>query len=154
MSGGLAARGMARSRAAGRRQVRSIIAARAHTGVPNLATKYLAAHGETVADWDGACGELANKIIGPEDDILYVEGAIAWRYHMVPLIRGFVHDAWCEGDALPPRVWLEKMFGNAQVEVSLNGETIYAGPADKFQNRPAAGGAHGVTRPTTLKFEE
>jgi hypothetical protein len=98
----------------------------------NLATKYLREHGETVADWDGICGELASAVMGVADDLLYVEGEIAWRYHMAPLICGLVHDAWCEGDALPPREWLEKMFGEADVEVSLNGDTIYRGAASAF----------------------
>ncbi len=98
----------------------------------NLAKKYLADHGETVADWDGICGELANAVIGPGDSLLYVEGDIQWRFHMVPLIGGMVHDAWCEGDALPPRDWLTKMFGDSHVEVSLNGDMSYEGRACDF----------------------
>lgn len=96
----------------------------------NLVTQYLADRGETTADWDGLCGELADRVIGPRDQILYVEGDIPWRYHMVPLIAGLVHDAWCPGEALPPRAWLRQMFGDgAWVVVALNGDDIYEGPA-------------------------
>lgn len=105
-----------------------------HQLLPNLAAKYLADHGETVADWDGICGELASAVMRPGDSLLYVEGDIAWRFHIAPLMDGLVHDAWCEGDALPPREWLTKMFGDAEVEVSLNGDTIYAGPASEFHD--------------------
>lgn len=99
----------------------------------NLATEYLLAHNETVADYDGICGELANAIMRHEDHSLYVEGDIPWRYHMVCLRDGLVSDAWCEGDALPPREWLVKMFGTgAFVEVSLDGDTIFSGECQDF----------------------
>jgi len=100
----------------------------------NLAAKYLLDRRETVADWDGVCGELANAVMRPGDDMLYVEGDIPWRFHMAPIIAGLVHDAWCPGDALPPREWLAKMFGAAWVEVSMNGDTFYSGPADALPN--------------------
>jgi hypothetical protein len=102
--------------------------------VANLAAKYLRKHGETVEDWDGVCGELADAIIGPDDDIIYVEGEIGWRFHMVPLVGGLIHDAWCEGDALPLRDWLAKMFGASWVEVSQNGDAFYEGLANEFQD--------------------
>lgn len=99
----------------------------------NLATEYLLANNETVADWDGICGELAIAIEQDGDDFLFVEGDIPWKYHMVLLRDGLVHDAWCEGDALAPREWLLKMFGpSAFVEVSLNGDTIFVGPCRDF----------------------
>lgn len=102
--------------------------------VANLAAKYLHEHGETVADWDGVCGELADAIIGPDDDIIYVEGEIGWRYHMVPLIGGLIHDAWCDGDALPLAGWLAKMFGDSWVTVAQNGDDFYEGPASEFKD--------------------
>ena len=111
--------------------------------VENLAAKYLREHGETVEDWDGVCGELADRIIGPDDDIIYVEGEIGWRFHMVPLIGGLIHDAWCEGDALPLTEWLAKMFGPAWVEISLNGDTFYEGRASEFQH----GNVDSATKP-------
>ncbi len=103
---------------------------------PNRAAAFLAARNETVADWEGVCGELANEIIGPDDDIIHVEGEIAWRYHMAALIGGLIHDAWCEGGALPLADWLSKMFGAAEVTVALNGDDIYTGPADEFSLPP------------------
>lgn len=105
---------------------------------PNLAQKFLRDRGETIEDWDGVCGELADAIIGPNDDIIYVEGEIPWRYHMVPLIGGLIHDAWCEGDALPLTDWLAKMFGDSWVEVSRNGEVFYEGSANEFRTGTAA----------------
>lgn len=102
---------------------------------PNLARAYLEKAGETIEDWDGICGELADKVMGAGDDVLYVEGEIGWRYHMVPLIDGFVHDAWCPGDAIPPKAWLAKMFGDSSVEVSLNGDTVYTGLVSNFTDK-------------------
>jgi hypothetical protein len=99
----------------------------------NKAKEYLRANNETVEDWDGFCGSLADEVVG-DGKMLYVEGDIAWRYHMVPLIDGLVHDAWCEGEhAREVADWLRTMFGNAVIELSRSGETIYEGPADKFK---------------------
>jgi hypothetical protein len=101
----------------------------------NLALQYLRRNGQTVADWSGACGELADKI-GTDGDIIHVElpEEFNWRYHMVPLIDGLIHDAWCPGDALPLKEWLAKMWGDAWVTVSKNGDDIYDGPADEFND--------------------
>ena len=102
----------------------------------NLAAKYLRDHGETIEDYDGVCGELSNAIGGESDHMLWVEGDIPWRFHMVLLREGLVHDAWCEGDALPPREWLIRMFGaQAWVEVSLDGDTIFEGSCQDFGRR-------------------
>lgn len=100
----------------------------------NLAIQYLQSHSQTVDDWEGFCGELANAIMRDEDHSLWVEGDIPWKYHMVCLRDGLVHDAWCEGDALSPREWLIKMFGlDAEVDVALDGETIFVGSCRDFQ---------------------
>lgn len=107
----------------------------------NLASQYLETHGQTIEDWDGVCGELANEISQDGDDILYVEGEIPWRYHMVLLRDGLVHDAWCEGDALPITEWLVTMFGStSEVEVSLNGDTIFNGQCMDFRTSPTQRG--------------
>jgi hypothetical protein len=58
---------------------------------------------------------------------------------MVPLIAGLIHDAWCEGPALPLAEWLTKMFADATVTVALHGDDIYAGPADAFCRAGARG---------------
>lgn len=103
----------------------------------NVATEYLKANSETVADWDGICGELANVIARePDDHILYVEGDIGWQYHMVMLRDGRVHDAWCKGDALPVRQWLGIMFGaRAWVELTFDGEDFWQGHIQDFYDR-------------------
>lgn len=103
----------------------------------NLATRYLLEHNETVTDYDGVCGELADAIMQEGDHSLYVEGdgpwILGWVYHMVLLRDGLVHDAWCEGEALTPRDWLIKMFGaKTFVEVSLDGDTIFDGKCKDF----------------------
>lgn len=46
----------------------------------NLASQYLREHNETIEDWDGLCGELANEICRSGDHILYVEGDIYGNY--------------------------------------------------------------------------
>lgn len=103
----------------------------------NLATQHLKTHNETLADYDGFCGELANAIIRDEDHTLWVEGDIPWKYHMVCLRDGLVHDGWCEGDALPPREWLVKMFGpDAYVVVALDGDDFFWGRAEYFTEVP------------------
>lgn len=100
----------------------------------NLAAEYLRANNETLTDYYGFCGELANAIMRHGDRCLYVEGDIPWRYHMVCLRDGLVHDAWCEGDALSPRDWLIKMFGpRAYVVVSLDGEDVFFGLCKDFR---------------------
>lgn len=97
----------------------------------NKAHEYLQAHGETVDDWDGACGELGDKILSPGDAVIYVEGpGCPWRYHMVPLIEGLIHDAWCPGDALPLHEWAYKMFCG-EITIALNGDDIWTGDADE-----------------------
>lgn len=99
----------------------------------NLAAAYLRRHNETVEDWDGICGELADVISNPSDHIIYVEGDMGWKYHMAMVRKGLVHDAWCEGDALSLRQWLEEMFGiNAWVVVAYDGEDIFAGLVRNF----------------------
>lgn len=104
----------------------------------NVATHYLKTFGETTDDYVGCCGELANVLCQKDDHILYVEGdavfVYGWRYHMALLRDGLVHDAWCEGDALPVKEWLIKMFGpDLGVEVSLDGDTIFTGRCKDFE---------------------
>lgn len=101
---------------------------------PNLATAYLQNHCETIDDWEGICGELASAIATKESDaIVYVEGDIGWRYHMVMMRDGVVHDAWCEA-ALPLRDWMIEMFGEqAWIELTINGDDVFAGHVRDFE---------------------
>lgn len=115
----------------------------------NFATEYLRANHETVYDWSGCCGELVSKLEQDGDGVIYIECPLVggrreclenprdsrfWRYHMVLLRDGLVHDAWCKGPALPVREWLVKMFGkNLSVEVSLNGDIIFTGLTQDFE---------------------
>jgi hypothetical protein len=92
------------------------------SAVANLAKVYLEEHGETIDDWDGFCGDLADKVAAPFPDaaMIWVDGEIGhgWRFHMAPEIDGLIHDAWCPGDALPIEEWLATMFGDGWVEVN------------------------------------
>lgn len=105
----------------------------------NLATEYLKQQKETVHDWDGFCGELANEISDKDTDhIIYVEGDIGWKYHMVLFRDGLIHDAWCPGDARPLREWLAEMFGeHAWVELALDGVDFFAGHVRDFIFEPS-----------------
>jgi hypothetical protein len=101
----------------------------------NLATQYLQSQGETVENWDGICGELASAIATRGDDhIVYVEGDIGWRYHMVMMRDGVVHDAWCDAGALHLRDWMVEMFGEqAWVELTIDAVDVFAGHVRDFQ---------------------
>lgn len=103
----------------------------------HLARAYLRSHGQTLEDWDGDCGGLADEVIGSNDHIIYVEPACLWRYHMVPLIAGLIHDAWCDGPPIPIKEWLIRLCGRDEVTVSLDGDDIYTGPANRFKNTNA-----------------
>ncbi len=88
---------------------------------------------ETVADYEGICGELADAVLhlvsasGDEDgQILYIdlEDHPEWRYHMVPVVDGIVHCAWFSDLMLPPSEYVEKAFSGFRVEWSVtNAET-------------------------------
>lgn len=101
----------------------------------NLATQYLARHGETLADYDGLCGELADQVATRKRDrIVYIEGDIGWKYHMVMMRNGIVHDAWCEAGPLPLRDWLVNMFGeHVWIELTIDAKDVFAGHVRDFQ---------------------
>jgi|SRR5215471_2243119 len=107
--------------------------------VPNLARQYLTRHHQKLKDWVGSCGDLANAIATEErDHIVYVAGQIQWKYHMVMMRDGLIHDAWCRGDAVAPREWLIEMFGaNAVITFTLDGDDIYTGKCRDFPNELA-----------------
>jgi len=97
------------------------------------ARQYLKRTNQSLDDYDGICGELANEVMGPNDHIVYVEPACLWRYHMVPFINGLIHDAWCDGPPIPIKEWLIKLCGHDDVTVTIDGEDIYTGPASSFK---------------------
>ena len=101
--------------------------------VVHLAREFLRKRAETVDDWEGVCGELANEVITEKDSIIHVDGCVRWRYHMVPYIDGLVHDAWCPGPPLPVKEWLRAMFPGECVEVLLNGDVVYYGMVEDFE---------------------
>lgn len=111
--------------------------------IQNRATAYLDDENETTTDWDGVCGELADAIITPHDHILHVESpdnAVLckqrwWAYHMVPLIDGLVHDAWCEGPARTIADWLVRMFPDTAVTLSVDGNDIWTGISNNFNEQ-------------------
>lgn len=100
----------------------------------NLALAFLNNHGETLEEYDGICGELTDSIIhwlGKESvNILYVERAAAnscllarcgkqWWYHMVPIIDGFVHDAWHPQYVAAPKRYAAVIFPNQKVRMDI-----------------------------------
>lgn len=104
----------------------------------NLATEYLRANNETLADYDGICGELANVLqkVTPNSKIVSVSGVgvfdtTAWTYHTVVMVDGVVHDAWRK-DALPLKRWLRKFDCEWPVEISIDGEEVFEGLCKDF----------------------
>jgi len=79
------------------------------------------------------CGELADGIIhwlGEERvSILHIEaerGVILlpddqWRYHMVPVIDGKVHDAWYPHLVLPPAEYAKQAFPGQALSLAIYG---------------------------------
>ena len=99
----------------------------------HAARAYLQANNETLDDWKGVCGCLVDAIAEPGDSIIYMEGDIPWDWHMILLRDGLIHDPWCEGDPLPLKAYLEKMFGlGAWVDILLDGEPFYTGEVKDF----------------------
>lgn len=112
----------------------------------NRATEYLNRHGQSLEDWEGFCGELADAVIGPNDHILYVEPACHWKWHMVPLINGLVHDAWRDGPATTIKEWLIGLCGRDVVTLAIDGKDIYSGPAELFAEASLAFQKLGVVK--------
>lgn len=102
----------------------------------NLALEVLSKIGASLEEYDGQCGELANEVITqfPDGDILYVEPKKqrflhhrcggSWTYHMVPIVNGYVHDAWLFDDALPIDLYLLTAYGQQGIIVAINGEDV------------------------------
>ncbi len=99
----------------------------------NLAVAFLAKQNESISDYDGFCGELVDGIIHwlgedrvaimylAETSELGILGpAKVWRYHMVPVIDGEVHDAWFPEIIASPREYLSLAFAEQKIEVSFH----------------------------------
>jgi hypothetical protein len=99
----------------------------------NLAIKYLREHGETLAEYDGLCGELANvlQMATPNSQLVSVSGigvfdTTAWTFHTVVMVDGIVHDAWRKSP-LPLRRWLQKFDCEWPIEIAIDGEEVFDG---------------------------
>lgn len=104
----------------------------------NLATQYLRDHNETLKDYEGLCGELANVIAKdiPDSKIVYVGGpavfdTTAWTYHMVVMVEGVIHDAW-RRRAMPLAEWLQKFDCEWPIEIMIDGEEVFEGLCEDF----------------------
>lgn len=101
----------------------------------NLAVAFLKERNESICDYEGFCGELVDGIIHflGEDrvDIMYlaetseagIQGpAEPWKYHMVPVIDGEVHDAWFPEIVALPTEYLRLAFPKQEIQVSFYGK--------------------------------
>ena len=99
----------------------------------NLALQLLEDQGESTDEYDGMCGELVDAIIHwlGEDrvSIMHVDAhdndlvgpCELWRYHMVPVIDGIVHDAWVTELILPPVEYAKLAFPTQSLRLSFYG---------------------------------
>jgi len=99
--------------------------------VRNLAVYYLKKHKECLEDYDGICGDLVDGIIHwlgeRRVQILYIKPRFEmnealndmWRYHMVAVIDGKVHDAWFPKLILPPEEYAKEAFWSGRPVLSL-----------------------------------
>lgn len=98
----------------------------------NLAIAFLEESEESLDEYDGMCGELADNILqwldlGDRVCILYIEPHYplddidngidrwGWRFHMVVLVDGLVHDAWFPTLVLPPDEYIEAAFPDQEL---------------------------------------
>lgn len=105
----------------------------------NLAKQYLIDHNEKRSEYDDLCGELANvvQMATPNSHIVAVSGlglfdTTAWNVHIVVMVDGIVHDAWRK-KALPLEQWLLKFDCQYEIELDINGITVFRGIASEFQ---------------------
>lgn len=82
----------------------------------NLALK-IANRTGGLGEWEFCCGELADQVLHarPDGQILWVDlpGHPKWRYHMVAVVDGVVHDAWRPNVMEPPAQYVRRVFGPA-----------------------------------------
>lgn len=116
----------------------------------NLALYVLGERGETIEDYDGWCGNVAELVLKQyEGQMIYVDGDAlfwyGWSYHMVPLIDGKIHDAWFgvweTPEPLSLNEWLVRMFGTEdEINVTVNGDDVYSGLPQNFVLNPIGRG--------------
>jgi hypothetical protein len=101
----------------------------------DLETAWLGRAGETVADYDDLCQDLAEEVsswlarIGRKHRILNIESSLAlpitafyhggerlWSYHAVILADGRIHDAWL-GASAKPKEYFSTVFGGQRLDV-------------------------------------
>lgn len=81
-----------------------------------------------LSQYDGWCLELVDELLGifPSGEILWVEppdgdlcvGGTDWKYHVAIVLDGIVYDAWNLDVRLPPKEYVEAVFGFAKWEMN------------------------------------
>lgn len=104
----------------------------------NLARQYLEDTGQTLRDFPGLCGELANELhkVTPNSQIVSVSGigvfdTTAWTYHTVVMVDGVIHDAWRKRP-MPLTEWLEKFDCEWPIDISIDGVEVWSGHVRDF----------------------
>ena len=105
---------------------------------PNAGRVYLGEKGETLADYAGACVELAGDIGGDREGwgLAWIERpsklplipssecalrGYVWKHHAVAVDpEGLVHDPWFPALVLPVEEYVAKAFPNQQAGVEMN----------------------------------
>lgn len=131
---------------------------RSKSPTKNLAVEYLKSHDKTIDhEYDGWCGDLADDVsawvdgavkilhIKPVKDSLKNQdrhGAWLhkdvndnkWRFHIVPVVGGIVHDAWNPELLLPPDEYAAKAFPGKTTKLTIlrEGETVGDQSGDEF----------------------
>lgn len=105
----------------------------------NLAHEYLKSSNQTLRDFPGLCGELANEMlqtIAPNGQLVSVSGigvfdTTAWTYHTVVMVDEIVHDAWRKRP-MSLKEWLEKFDCEWPIEISIDGIEAFEGLVSEF----------------------
>jgi hypothetical protein len=104
----------------------------------NLAREYLKSSNQTLRDFPGLCGELANELqkVTPNSQLVSVSGigvfdTTAWTYHTVVMVDGIIHDAWRKRP-LPLKEWLEKFDCEWPIEITIDGVEVFEGLASEY----------------------
>lgn len=100
----------------------------------NKAIKFLNESCQTIEDYFGMCSALVDDLIHEYGEdrvkILYIKPVrstvlrldhYAWRYHMVAVIDGLVHDPWSPDHVKEPESYIRLTFNSQDVSWSING---------------------------------